>query len=101
MSTINADPSTWRVLVVDDKQPNLDLAEAILQPRGAFVRTTTSGSNILQLITEHDINLILLDIALPDVSGWEIYEDLRSQPAYEQMLIIGVTALAMPADVNK
>src|SRR5690242_17081011 len=100
MTMLTADPSSWRVLVIDDKQSNLDLIAAILEPRGAVVIRSVDGREAPRLIAEHDINMILLDLAMPDYSGWETFQDLRSEPKYDPIPIIGVTALVMTTDVS-
>ena len=65
-------PQRPRVLVVDDQPPNIRLLEAILTPRGYDVRTASSGEEALEVIAGTDIDLVLLDIVMPGMDGYEV-----------------------------
>ena len=65
-------PAKARVLVVDDQPPNIRLLEAILAPRGYDVRTASSGEEALAAIDADDIDLVLLDIVMPGMDGYEV-----------------------------
>jgi CheY-like chemotaxis protein len=92
---------TWRVLVIDDEPDNLNLAADLLEFGGAQVAQATGGRQGLALIDEFHPNLILLDLAMPDLDGWEMHRILRSRPDTRDLLIVALTALAMPYDGDR
>ena len=77
------DPSAAnaRVLVVDDQPPNVRLLEAILAPRGYDVRTASSGEEALAALDGEDVDLVLLDIVMPGMDGYEVCRVIRERPA--------------------
>ncbi|HEY0616029.1 MAG TPA: response regulator [Kribbella sp.] len=80
------------VLVVDDQPPNVRLLEAILAPRGYDVRTAASGEEALRLIAEDDIDLVLLDIVMPGLDGYEVCRRIREQVDTAYLPVVMVTA---------
>ncbi|HEY0473017.1 MAG TPA: response regulator [Kribbella sp.] len=80
------------VLVVDDQPPNVRLLEAILAPRGYDVRTAGSGEEALRLIAEDDIDLVLLDIVMPGLDGYEVCRRIREQVDTAYLPVVMVTA---------
>ncbi len=99
--SITKEPSTWRVLIVDDEPDNLRLASDLLEYNGATISGAASGQQALDLIGDFKPNLILLDLAMPRLDGWEIHRQLRAKPEFDHVPIIALTALAMPADAEK
>ncbi len=67
-----------RVLVVDDQADILDLTRAILAGEGFEVSTTPSGHEALRLARETRFDLVLLDINMPEVDGWQVLKMLRA-----------------------
>ncbi len=94
----NSDFSTWRVLVVDDEPDNLHLASEILTFCGAKVAQVASGSEALETVMAYAPNVILLDLAMPGMSGFDVHAAMRAQPALDGVPIIALTALAMTHD---
>jgi adenylate cyclase len=84
---------TWRILVVDDTPQNVKLLDAILSPRGYAVITASSGAEALQKVHAESPDLILLDIVMPSMSGYEVAQHLRADPATRFLPIVMVTAL--------
>lgn len=99
--TLDADFSNWRVLVIDDEPDNLHLASEVLTFCGAIVEQASAGRQALDIVDEFGPSLILLDLAMPDIDGWEIHRRLRARPEFNQVPIIALTALAMPQDAEK
>ncbi|HRE49544.1 MAG TPA: response regulator [Aggregatilineales bacterium] len=97
------DPTTWNVLVVDDDDSNRMVISHILEFYDAIVTVATSGKEALSLLnTAHAFNLILLDIQMPEVSGWMVLDAIRSAPnGLRTLPIIAITALAMAGDREK
>src|SRR3954454_20224406 len=81
-----------RVLVVDDQPPNVRLLEAILSPRGYDVLTASSGEQALELIGAEDIDLVLLDILMPGIDGYEVCRRIRDQVDTAYLPVVMVTA---------
>jgi class 3 adenylate cyclase/CheY-like chemotaxis protein len=85
-------PANARVLVVDDQPPNIRLLEAILTPRGYDVRAASSGKEALAAIDDGDVDLVLLDIVMPGMDGYEVCREIRERPATAYLPVVMVTA---------
>ena len=83
---------TVTVLVVDDQPQNIRLLEAILTPRGYAVRTATSGDEALTAISTSEIDLVLLDIVMPGMDGYEVCRHVREQSDTAYLPVVMVTA---------
>jgi len=83
---------TATVLAVDDQQTNLKLLDAVLAPRGHRVLTAQSGPEALALLEKEDIDIVLLDILMPEMDGYEICRRIRSTPATEFLPVVMITA---------
>ena len=80
------------VLVVDDQPPNLRLMEAMLSPRGHQVVTAASGEEALDRLAERSVDLVLLDIMMPGIDGYEVCERIRANPETAFLPVVMVTA---------
>ena len=81
-----------KVLVVDD-EPNIVLSlEFLMQQAGFDVTTALDGESALALVNENPPDLVLLDISLPGISGFEVLEQLRNQPSFKRLPIVMLTA---------
>ncbi len=80
------------ILVVDDTPQNIKLLDAVLRPRGYTVLAASSGHEALQKITEACPDLILLDIVMPEMDGYEVCRRLRDNPATHMLPVIMITA---------
>lgn len=94
-------PHTSNILVVDDKAENLRLLATILESLGFEVRPATSGGTAL-LAAEHDPpDLVLLDVNMPDMNGFEVCTAFKARPRLKDIPIIFLTALNDVADKVK
>jgi adenylate cyclase len=84
--------ASCRVLVVDDQPPNIRLLEAILTPRGYDVQAASSGEEALKAIAESHVDLVLLDIVMPGMDGYEVCRRIREQPDTAYLPVVMVTA---------
>jgi adenylate cyclase len=84
---------TWKILVVDDTPQNIKVLDAILSPRGYRVATARSGAEALQKVRDEAPDLVLLDIVMPGMSGYEVAQCLRGDPATRVLPVVMVTAL--------
>jgi class 3 adenylate cyclase len=80
------------VLAVDDQPANLRLLDAVLTPRGHRVITAASGQEALALLESEDVDIVLLDIVMPEMDGHEVCRRIRSTPATEFLPVVMITA---------
>ena len=80
------------VLAVDDLPANVRLLDAVLSPRGYRVLGAGSGPEALALVAEHRPELILLDIVMPEMDGYEVCRRLRQDPATAFLPVVMITA---------
>jgi adenylate cyclase len=80
------------VLAVDDQPPNLRLLDAILSPRGYRVITASSGEQALELLPSSDFDLVLLDIVMPGMDGYEVCRRIRGEPRTAFLPVVMITA---------
>ena len=91
-----------KVLVVDDNLQNLELLEAYLEEvDGVTTISATDGQGCLQKVASEKPDLILLDIMMPRMSGYEVCQKLKSDPETKDIPIIMVTALFEEGDVER
>jgi adenylate cyclase len=81
-----------RVLVVDDQPTNIKLLDATLSPRGYDVRSAGTGEEALAMLAEGGIDLVLLDIVMPGIDGYEVCRRIRQDPATAFLPVVMVTA---------
>ena len=81
------------VLIVDDEERNRDLMTAILKPNGHHLAIAENGREAINKTVEIKPDLILLDVMMPDLSGFEVCEAIRKSPSTVDIPIIMVTAL--------
>jgi signal transduction histidine kinase/CheY-like chemotaxis protein len=86
-----------QVLVVDDEAANRELLAAVLEPAGFTVTLASGGLEGIQLATSGRPDLIVLDLMMPDVTGFDVVEALRAEEATEAIPIMVLTAKLMTA----
>jgi signal transduction histidine kinase/ActR/RegA family two-component response regulator len=87
------------VLVVEDEKQNQELMRAVVEDLlGGRARVCDNGEHCLQLAHERKPALVLLDLMLPGMSGWEVARRLRQDPATASVPIIAVSALSRPQE---
>ncbi len=89
------------VMVVDDNEQNLELLVAYLDTLGCKVATAVDGIEALDKITQKIPDLILLDVMMPRMSGFEVCRKLKSDPQTRDVPIIMVTALNELGDIER
>ena len=87
-----------RALVIEDNLINLDLLCLLLERLGYDVSQAQDGLKGLQLTLQEQPDLILLDLALPEMDGWSLAEELKSDILTQDIPIIAITANSMPED---
>ena len=89
-----------KILIVDDTAYNVKLLEAVLAPRGYALVTATSGIEALERIATEQLDLILLDIVMPGVDGYEVCRRVRSDPATRLLPVVMITASGDQEKIN-
>lgn len=84
------------VMVVDDDAPILQLIGDILKPEGYNIVKVQSGSEALEKLKENKPDLILLDIMMPGMDGWDVCEKIKKNKKIQDIPIIFVTAKTDP-----
>ena len=87
-----------RVLVVDDVPLNIELLELKLTSEYFDVRTATNGLDALEIIQSDTPDIVLLDVMMPGIDGFEVCKRIRSNPATAHLPVVMVTALSDPSD---
>lgn len=82
-----------RILIVDDEQRNTLLLESILEKEAYLPVIAGSGAEALRMVDEHRPDLILMDVNMPDMNGFEVCQVIKSNPAHRAIPILMVTAL--------
>ena len=80
------------ILVVDDLPQNVRLLDAVLSPRGYDVRSATSGEEGLKALVDDQPDLVLLDILMPGMDGYEVCRRIRQDPATAFLPVVMITA---------
>lgn len=96
-ASIDSDPV---VLVVDDLSTNLRLMEAVLAPRGHRVILAGSGPQALEILAREEVDLVLLDILMPDMDGYEVCRRIRADARTAFLPVVMVTASGDQEKVN-
>jgi len=82
-----------RILVVDDTPSNVKLLADVLGAKGYTVLTAASGAEALEAIERHELDLVLLDVMMPGMSGYDVCRKIRANPATVMLPVVMVTAL--------
>jgi len=96
--TTNLKSEQVRVLVVDDEPANLDLLEALLVPAGFGVLRAGSGREGIDMARSEMPSLILLDLMMPELTGFDVVEALRAEEATREIPIMVLTAKTLTED---
>jgi two-component system cell cycle response regulator len=89
---------TARILIVDDVIPNLKLLKARLMAEYFDVVTATNGFEALEICAKGDCDIVLLDVMMPGLDGFEVCRQLKKNPATLHIPVVLITALDQPAD---
>ena len=91
---------TERILIVDDAPSLLDNLREALQESGYEVMTATDGLSALQIMSAQHIDLVLADIAMPHLNGYQLYERVRQNPQWVRIPFIFLTARTLDSDIR-
>lgn len=95
------DTATWQVMVVDDEPDNLEVVAETLEYRGAQVKTALNGKEALEVLENFVPNLILTDLSMPVMNGWEMRTRVKTDPKLETVPIVALSAHAIAGDQER
>lgn len=87
-----------KILVVDDTPANRALVDKLLRAAGHAVVLADTGAGAVAGALEHQPDLVLLDLGLPDIDGWEALQRIRAAPETATLRVVAFTAHAMVGD---
>lgn len=93
--------SDWNVLIVDDEPDNRGVVELVFQFYNAKVRAASSGEECLRLLQQERPTLLLIDIQMPGMDGYELFKKVRENADWQDIQIVAVTAYAKPEDQQR
>jgi CheY-like chemotaxis protein len=90
-----------RILIADDNPVNVELLEAFLAETDCEIAVAVDGRDTLDKVASFGPDLILLDVMMPKLSGFEVCQKLKSDPATKRIMILMVTALNELGDIER
>ena len=94
-------PSEYKIIIVDDVMSNVLLLKVLLTNEKFAIATASNGRQALEQVEKENPDLVLLDVMMPDMSGFEVAQHLKSNPNTADIPIIFLTALNSTADIVK
>ena len=104
MSRSAADPESprrSRVLIADDNEPNRELLEVYLADIDCDIATAVDGKDTHEKVATFHPDVILLDVMMPKLSGFEVCQRLKADPATSPIMVLMVTALGELGDIER
>jgi len=96
-----ADAASPRILIADDNLQGVELLEAYLAEADYDIRTAADGDETLAQVRDWQPDLILLDIMMPKISGFEVCKRLRRDQKTRGIAVLMITALDQPSDIDR
>ncbi|MEX2186815.1 MAG: response regulator [Pirellulales bacterium] len=90
-----------RILIADDNEPNVELLQAYLDGVDCDVAVAVDGRDALDKVASFSPDLILLDVMMPKLSGFEVCTQLKNDPATRGIMVLMVTALNELGDIER
>ena len=90
-----------RILIADDNEPNRELLEVYLADVDCEIATAVDGADTLEKVASFEPDIILLDIMMPKLSGFEVCQQLKADPVTRQIMVLMVTALGELGDIER
>ena len=92
---LHSAPQSLRIVVAEDDRDTAVSLMMILRDEGHEVRTVSSGRNVMGVVIDFDPDVVLLDINMPGLSGWEVARTIRSKRGAERPMIIGIICVVL------
>ncbi len=100
-NSVDIPPLDGHVLLAEDNKINQQVAQEILQQMGLKVSICENGQEVLQSLNKFIPDLILMDIQMPEMDGYQATQEIRKNPDFKQLPVIAMTANAMAEDIQK
>jgi two-component system CheB/CheR fusion protein len=97
----NGSLSGLEVLVVDDSEDTTEMVQHLLETGGASVCAVTSGSEALRVAREREFDVVLSDISMPEMDGFQFLSELRKLPGKADLPAVALTGFGRPEDVRR
>jgi CheY-like chemotaxis protein len=91
----------WNVMFIDDEPDNIGVVEFVFGFYKVAMRSATTGAEGLAMMRQQLPTVLLLDIQMPAMSGWEVLQEIRKDSALNNLVVIALTAHAMAGDQEK
>ncbi|MBA2117404.1 response regulator [Bremerella alba] len=92
---------SYKILIADDNQANVELLEAFLAGVDCDTEIAVNGQDTLDKVASFKPDLILLDVMMPKLSGFEVCKQLKAEPSTKGIMILMVTALNELGDIER
>ncbi|MDA9718043.1 response regulator [Planctomycetaceae bacterium] len=92
---------TSRILIADDNEPNRELLEVYLADVDCEIATAVDGTDTLEKVASFEPDIILLDIMMPKLSGFEVCQQLKADSTTRRIMVLMVTALGELGDIER
>lgn len=93
--------TTDKILIADDNEANCELLQAYLQDVPCEIQLAVDGQDTLDKVASFQPDLILLDVMMPRLSGFEVCKKLKDDPATSRVMVLMVTALNESGDIER
>ncbi|WP_317043796.1 response regulator [Chryseobacterium phocaeense] len=90
-----------KILIVDDDPRNIFALKLTLKSRGYQIESCISAQVAINILKEQEIDIVLMDMMMPEMDGYEAIKIIRNTPGISEVPVIAVTAQAMPEDRQK
>jgi len=88
-----------RIMLVDDAEDMVQAFQALLEVSGAVVFAASSGQGALDVLAHEDIDLLISDIAMPDIDGYQLLRQVRAMPKFKALPAIAITSMRRDSDI--
>jgi PleD family two-component response regulator len=93
--------AVWKILIADDNPQNVELIEAYLADLDCQTSIAVDGDDALKKVAQFNPDLVLLDVMMPKISGFEVCKRLKGNAATRDILILMVTSLHETSDIER
>lgn len=97
----NTEPQTYRILLVEDDDSLANVYTIRLQAEGFEIRRVSNGEDALAAAINYQPHLVLLDVMMPKVSGFDVLDIIRNTPETAKLKVIMLTALSQESDKQR
>ena len=89
------------ILVVDDSEDTTEMLRQLLEISGAKVRTASSGAEALKVLCQQEFDVVISDVSMPEMDGFEFLRQLRTLPNYKHVPVLALTGFGGPEDIER